>query len=86
MDKPSVHPQDLEHVTEVNVSAGVKRQLEQYEPINEQVTVTVDLTGADDAAEKLDRIEAGREAAWAEAERGVLTRYEEHLDEETFGE
>lgn len=72
-------------VTEVTVSAGVKKQLEQYEPINEQVTLTaeVSLASEDDVAAVVEDLEG---TAYTLAERGVMNRYEEHVREQAFGD
>lgn len=70
-------------VTEVSVSAGRKVQLDQYEPINEQATVTADVPDGEDPEDIMEKI---RELAWDECERGVMKRYEEHVRDEAFGE
>lgn len=78
-------PAALTDATEASVSAGRKKQLDQYEPINEQVTITVDLEGLTNE-EKAIALEEAREVAWDECERGVQRRYEEYVREEAFGE
>ena len=70
-------------VTEVSVSCGRKRQLDQYEPINEQATFTAEVAADEDPAEVAEKL---REMAWAECEEGVQRRYEEYVREEAFGE
>lgn len=81
-----VDPAALEAVTEVSVSTGRKVQLEQFEPINEQVTMQVEFSDENTPEEKLAAIEAAEQAAWAAAERGLARRYEEQVREEAFGE
>lgn len=84
-----------ETVTEVQVSAGRKMQLEQYEPINEQVTLTAEkpseIVGIDSdstiARETFDEwLEQLADLAWDSAERGLMRRYEENVREDDYGE
>ena len=58
-------------VTEVSVSAGRKRQLDQYEPINEQVTLTAEVPEGEDSEAVAKELE---DMAWDLAERGVMER------------
>lgn len=76
----------LEHASEVSVTAGRKKQLERYEPIDERVTLTVDLTDADSVEEKRKLIEDIEQEAWDQCERGLMGRYEDHVREEAFGD
>jgi hypothetical protein len=85
-DSPKIDAASLEHVSEVSVSTGRKRQLEQYEPINEQVTLTLEFSDEIPAEEKKAAIEVAEEAAWDQCEGGVMRRYEEHIREEAFGD
>lgn len=71
------------NVTEVTVSAGRKKQLDQYEPIDERATFTAELQEGDDAVEVAEYL---RELAWAECEEGVQQRYEEYVREDVMGE
>lgn len=84
-----------ETITEVSVSASRKKQLEKYEPINEHVTLTAEkpsaLVGIDSntalcEGEFNDWLEGLADIAWAEAERGVMDRYEQYVREESFGD
>lgn len=85
-DAPEVDPEALEHVTEASISAGRKKQLEQYEPINEQATLTVEFPDGASGEEKKQILAEVSEAAWAQCERDVQLRYEQHTKKETFGE
>lgn len=85
-EAPEVDPADLQHLTEASISAGRKKQLEQYEPINEQATLTVDLPEGASGEEKKQILAEVSEAAWAQCERDVQLRYEQHTKKETFGD
>lgn len=68
--------QALEHVTEIEVSAGEKRMLEQYEPAEAHVTYTAAVPdGVDPEAVQ----EALSSKAASDAKRAVLRRWEEYL-------
>jgi len=75
-----------EHITEVSVSAGRKRQLEQYEPINEQTTITADVPDGLSEAELDEFMEALSVKAREQCEQGITRRFEEHVREEAFGD
>jgi hypothetical protein len=49
---------------------------EQYEPINEQVTLTAEVLPEADVEAAVEELE---ERAWDAAERGVMRRYEENV-------
>lgn len=68
-----------DRITEVSVSANKKKQLEQYEPIAEDVSLTAEVQEDDDAAEVLDALE---DQAWEQVEEGVMERYETHVRKE----
>lgn len=70
-------------VTEVTVSAGRKKQLDQYEPIDERATFTAEVGDDEDPEDVAEQL---REMAWDECEAGVQRRYEEYVREEAFGE
>lgn len=76
----------LDHLTEVTVSAGRKRQLEQFEPIDERATATVSLPETLSAEERVRAVERLAQFVWDEAERGVATRFEQHVRKEAFGD
>lgn len=69
-------------VTEVQVSAGRKKQLDQYEPINEQVTFTLEFPDGQTAEEKQELVEEAADEAWDEADRGVMQRVEAQLQKD----
>lgn len=71
------------NVTEVTVSCGRKRQLDQYEPIEEHATFTAEVVDGEDPEVVAEQL---REMAWDEVEQGVQRRYEEYVREEAFGE
>lgn len=76
----------LEHATEVTVSAGRKRQLEQFEPIDTNATITLEFPESASVEEKTEAIENAEEAAWETCERSLARRYEEYVREEAFGD
>ena len=63
-------------ITQVSVSANKKVQLDRYEPILEDVTITAEVRDGDDTSEVLDALE---DQAWEQVERGVMKRYETHV-------
>jgi hypothetical protein len=63
-------------ITQVSVSANKKVQLDRYEPILEDVTITAEVRDGDDTSEVLDALE---DQAWEQVERGVMERYETHV-------
>lgn len=63
-------------ITQVSVSANKKVQLDRYEPILEDVTITAEVRDGDDTSEILDALE---DQAWEQVERGVMERYETHV-------
>lgn len=65
-----------EHITEVTVRANKKLQLEKYQPILEDVTITAEVRDGDDVDELLAALE---DRAWEQVERGVMERYETHV-------
>lgn len=65
-----------DRITEVSVSASKKKQLEQYEPINEHVEFTAEVRDGDDPEEVADALE---DQAWEQVEQGVMERYETHV-------
>lgn len=71
------------NITEVTVSAGRKKQLDQYEPIDERATFTAEVEDDEDPVEVAEYL---RELAWAECEEGVQERYEEYVREDVMGE
>lgn len=75
----------LKYVTEASVSCGRKKQLDQYEPINEQVTLTLEFPDDMSADEKRALLNDAEDEAWDEAEQGVADRYEAYVREEAFG-
>jgi len=83
---PEVDADALDHVTEVSLSSGRKRQLEQYEPINEQATLTLEFPDGASNEEKAAAIEAAQQAARDQCERGLMRRYEEHIREDVLSE
>jgi len=85
-DLPDVDADALDHVTEASVSAGRKKQLDQYEPINEQATLTLEFPEGTSNQEKADAIEAAQQAARDQCERGVMRRYEEYVREDVMGD
>lgn len=62
-----------ERINEVTVRANKKKQLSQYEPILEDVSLTAEVRDGDDAAEVADALE---DLAWEQVEQGVMERYE----------
>lgn len=83
---PEVDVGALEHVTEVSISAGRKKQLDQYEPINEQATFTLEFPDGMTIEEKKTAIENAEQAAWAQTERGIVRRYEEYVRDDVMGD
>jgi hypothetical protein len=81
-----VDPAALEHVKEASISAGRKCQLEKYEPINEQATLTVEFPDDATVSEKKAMLEDAAGAAWDQCERDVQLRYEQHVKQEAFGD
>jgi hypothetical protein len=76
-----------ETVDAVNVSASRKKQLDQYEPISEHVTVEASKPADGLPAAEFDAwLEGLADIAWAEAERGVMARWEQYVREESFGD
>jgi hypothetical protein len=65
-----------ERIEQVSVSANKKVQLNQYEPILEDVTITAEVRDGDDVDELLAALE---DRAWEQVERGVMERYETHV-------
>lgn len=65
-----------DRITEVSVSANKKKQLEQYEPILEDVGFTAEVREGDDPDEIADALE---DRAWEQVEQGVLERFETHV-------
>ena len=63
-------------ITQVSVSANKKVQLDRYEPILEDVTITAEVRDGDDTSEVLDALE---DQAWEQVERGGMERYETHV-------
>jgi hypothetical protein len=71
-----------EHVTEVEISASRRVQLDQYEPIEESCTLTIELPDHLSEEERRSLVESTADEAWEEADRGVMKRYENHLRKE----
>lgn len=69
----------FEHVTEAQITAGRKVQLQQYEPIDERASLTVEFPEGATPEEKRALLDAVEEAAWEQCEQGVMRRFEEHL-------
>lgn len=65
-----------ERIEQVSVSANKKVQLDRYEPILEDVTITAEVRDGDDVDELLSALE---DRAWEQVERGVMERYETHV-------
>jgi len=73
---------------EISASAGRKLQLDEFEPINSQITVTASkpeqgFASRDDHDEW---VEAQARYARVAAERDVMRRYEQYVREEAFGD
>jgi hypothetical protein len=83
---PTIPPEDLEHVTEVSVSAGRKKMLEKYEPIDTSTELTLSFSADTSAEEKVEAIADAEKAAWEATERSLTQRYEEYVREEAFGD
>lgn len=78
-DQPEPDLDALESVTEISISVGRKKQLDQYEPINEQNTLTLEFGEGETPEEKQAAIEAAEQYAWNQTDRGLMQRFEEHL-------
>jgi hypothetical protein len=76
-----------ETVDAVEVSASRRKQLDQYEPIEELALLKATKPDAGLPAEEFDAwLESLADIAWAEAERGVMARWEQYVREESFGD
>lgn len=63
-------------IKEISVSCGRKKQLDQYEPINEQVTVDAEVPADADIESIVEDLE---EEVWDAVDRGVMRRFEEEV-------
>lgn len=65
-----------DRISEVSVGASKKKQLEQYEPIEEFAEYTAEVREGDDPGEVADALE---DRVWEQVEEGVMERYETHV-------
>jgi len=75
-----------EHITQVEIDAGRKKQLERYEPISEHTTITADVPDGLSEEELDEFVEALSVKARERCEQGITRRFEEHVREEAFGD
>ncbi|WP_372614453.1 hypothetical protein [Halomonas sp.] len=75
----------LDALDTVEVAAGKKIQLEQFEPIDDNVSLSADLSGLD-IETKVAVINELGEMARDACEANIARRYEQHVRKEAFGE